>query len=412
VEPLFVTVVDARTGAELRHAYLRSPVRLGRRRDAELPLDAPFVSVDHGLLQFDAVEVRYTDLGSRNGTRLRGAPLEPDAPVRLGPGDELAIGPITLRVSRGRPAGPGPQDDHAGPATAAGALTALLAQVASAPRFDTAAAWAAGVRPGQRVGRFELSRELGRGGFGVVHEARDLQLGRRVALKLMRPPAPGEGGARQALLQREAEAVAALNHPNIVSLHDAGTWAGGPFLVLELLEGEPLEARLARGPLPLAEALAVAVDVARALAHAHAAGVVHRDLKPSNIFLTAGGWAKVLDFGLAQLVGAGRLAEGGTRRYMPPEQRAGLAQDGRVDVFSAALLLHETLGGALPDDGTGATALPLSPLAAPASEPGLPPGLQALLTLATSPDPAGRPADGRAWLAGLLALRSVEPPIP
>jgi serine/threonine-protein kinase len=112
----------------------------------------------------------------------------------------------------------------------------------------------------------------------------------------------------------------------------------------------------------------------------------------------------VLDFGLAHLVGAGRLAEGGTRRYMPPEQRAGLAQDGRTDVFSAALLLYESLGGALLEDGTGATALPLPP----PPHHDLPAGLAALLAQGTAAGPAERPADGADWLTRLLALRRAD----
>ncbi len=407
VQPLVVIVEDTRTGASTRYAFIRSPVHIGRREDADIVLRDPFVSARHGIVQFDEGEIRYTDLTSRNGSALDGVPLPGDAPALVGPASELWIGSLRLRFSfsgaTGRP------DDQAGAASLEepirpGALTALMERLACTPRFDTVEAWASSLHAGLVIGRFELLRELGCGGFGVVFEARDRQLGRLVAFKALRPREHAPARVREAWLQREAEAAAQLNHPNIVSLYDAGTWDGGPYLILELLRGEALDARLARGPLALAEALAVAVDVARALAHAHAAGVVHRDLKPSNVFLTEGGWAKVLDFGLAHVSGTGRPLDGGTPRYMPPEQRRSGVQDGRTDVFSAALMLVETLTGRQPDAPSGAggdTQIPVPALPIP----GAPPTLAALLARALASDPAERPADGRAWLDGLLAVQ-------
>jgi hypothetical protein len=371
--PLVIVVEDTRTGARARFAFLRSPVRVGRGVDADLPLDHPFVSARHGVFQFDADEVRYADLGSRNGSALAGEALAPDQPVRVDSGAALRIGPLSLAVARGeRP--PDPEE-----AVAPGALTALMERLARTPEADAAEVAARRVHPGLVLGRFELVRELGRGGFGLVFEARDRQLGRRVALKVLRP---GERPARlgEAWLQREAEAAAQLGHPNIVTLHDVGAWEGGPYLVMELLRGEVLEARLARGPLPLADALAVAVDVARAVAHAHAAGVVHRDLKPSNVFLVEDGYAKVLDFGLAHVFGTSAPLQGGTPRYMAPEQREGGVPDPRCDVYAAALVLQESLAGAVP------------------------PCLAALVARARSPAPARRP-DARAWLEELLAVQ-------
>jgi hypothetical protein len=372
--PLVVVVEDTRTGARARYAYLRSPVRVGRAPDSELPLDAPFVSARHGVFQFDADEVRYADLGSRNGSVLAGVALAPEQPVPVAAGAELRVGPLRLAVSRGER----PPDAESDPVVP-GALTELMTRLARTPEAEAADVAARRLHPGLVLGRFELVRELGRGGFGIVFEARDLQLGRRVALKAIRP---GERSAQlgEAALQREAEAAAQLAHPNIVTLHDVGSWEGGPYLVMELLRGEVLEARLARGPLPLAEAIAVAVDVARGLAHAHAAGVVHRDLKPSNVFLVEDGYAKVLDLGLAHVFGGSTPLHGGTPRYMAPEQRGGGAPDPRCDVFAAALVLEETLSGATP------------------------PALEALVTRALSPAPADRP-DARGWLDGLLAAQ-------
>jgi len=387
--PLVILLTDGTSGARTRHAFLRSPVRVGRDPANELVLASPAVSARHGIFQFDEREVRYADLGSRNGSSLDGARLAPDLATPLGPAAVLSLGPLRLEVARTEP----PPEPVGASAVAPGELTALLCRLAATPPLDPAAV-AAVARPGLAIGRFELTRELGRGGFGVVWEARDRQLGRRVALKVMRPglaaASLGEGW-----LQREAEAVAALGHPNIVSLHDVGTWEGGAYLIMELLRGEPLEARLARGPLPLAEALAVAIDVARALAHAHAAGVVHRDLKPSNVFLVEDGYAKVLDFGLAHVFGGEQAVAGGTPRYMAPEQRRGDPPTPRADVYSAALVLHETLLGL----GGGEAAR------APGPYPGAPPALPALLARARSEDPAARPADGRAWLEALLPLQ-------
>jgi hypothetical protein len=381
-------VEDTRSGARARYAFLRSPVRVGRGEENEVALAEPFVSARHGLFQFGADEVRYTDLGSRNGSAVDGVALRPDAPAPLGAASDLRIGPLRLTVSRA-PAPPIPERDPLAP----GALTSLMERLARTPEPDDAEVAARRLHPGLAIGRFELVREIGRGGFGVVFEARDRQLGRSVALKAV---LPGDRPARlgEAWLQREAEAVAQLGHPNIVTLHDVGTWEGGPYLIMELLRGEPLDVRLARGPLPEGAALEVAIDVARALAHAHAAGVIHRDLKPSNVFLVEDGFAKVLDFGLAHVFGAAGALQGGTPLYMAPEQRRGDPPDPRADVYCAALLLHETLLGTLPGDAKVGTD--------PAAR--LSPTLGAIVARALSAEPRLRP-DARGWLDGLLAAQ-------
>lgn len=390
MRPLVVVVEEPEGGSPRRLAFLRSPVRIGRAEDADVILPHPFVSARHGIVEFDEEGVRYADAGSRNGTILDGVALAPHVPAPLGPGARLEIGPLRLTFARGEPAdaADGDRSDPVRP----GALSELMQALARTPEFDAADAWARSLRPGLSVGRFELVRELGRGGFGVVFEARDRQLGRRVALKAMRP---GHHPARlqEGWLQAEAEAAAQLNHPNIVTLFDVGSWEGGPYLIMELLVGEGLDARLARGALGMDEALAVAVDVARALAHAHRARVVHRDLKPSNVFVTDAGWVKVLDFGLAHVFGAEPIA-GGTPRYAAPEQARGAPPDARADVYGAAVVLHETLTGTVPEEASG-----------PRPIPGAPPSLAALLAAALSPDPAARPADGAAWLEALLACQ-------
>src|SRR5512147_314559 len=203
----------------------------------------------------------------------------------------------------------------------AGTLTGILQQIAETPEVALGQRWDEKLRPGAVVaGRFELVREIGRGGFGIVYEARDRQLGRTVAFKAVRA---GERAAlREERLVREAEAAARLSHPNIVTLHDVGRTDHGPYLVLELLRGETLADRLDHGPLGVREALRVAVEIARGLAHAHGEGVVHRDLKPANVFLLEDGQVKLLDFGLAHALGR-RRQDGGTPEYMAPEQWRG-----------------------------------------------------------------------------------------
>jgi eukaryotic-like serine/threonine-protein kinase len=212
---------------------------------------------------------------------------------------------------------------------------------------------------GTRLGPYEILSPLGAGGMGEVYRARDSQLEREVAIKvlsdaLVRQP---ENLARFA---REARALAAVNHPNIAAIYGLDEKDGMRFLVLELIEGEPLDLRLARGPLPVAEALDLADQIADALAAAHEKGIVHRDLKPSNVRLTPSGRAKVLDFGLAKNVEdeavssvsttapTARTAEGaivGSPAYMSPEQARGRPVDRRTDLWSFGCLLFEMLTG-------------------------------------------------------------------
>jgi hypothetical protein len=220
--------------------------------------------------------------------------------------------------------------------------------------------------PGTRLGnRYRLLDELGRGGMARVWRAVDEVLGRVVAVKVLAPAL----AADRDFLDRfrvEARAAARLAHPNIASVFDYGEWdpPGGErvaCIVLELLEGESLASRLQRGPLPWAEAVAAAAQVARALAAAHRRGVVHRDVKPGNVLLTEDG-AKVLDFGIAAMTGepAPRPAGGvlGTQAYVAPELLAGGASTPAADVYGLGLLLCESLSGHLPEaPGAGADAL-------------------------------------------------------
>jgi hypothetical protein len=220
--------------------------------------------------------------------------------------------------------------------------------------------------PGTRVGGYEVVAKIGEGGMGEVYRARDTRLHRDVALKVLAHDFAAEP-ARLARFEQEARAAAALNHPNILAVYDAGTHEGQPFLVSELLEGHSVRELLRDGPIPLRKALDYAVQITTGLAAAHDRGIVHRDLKPENLFITSDGRAKVLDFGIAKLLAptdaadtlatefAPRTDAGivlGTAGYMSPEQIRGGAVDHRTDIFAFGATLFEMLSGIRPFAGS------------------------------------------------------------
>ncbi len=209
--------------------------------------------------------------------------------------------------------------------------------------------------PGTLVGSYELLGVIGSGGMGAVYRARDVRLGRSVAIKFL-TAAPSDALDTLQRFQQEARATAALNNPHIVALYDVGTHDGIPYVVSELLEGETLRSVLSAGPLPTKKALVYAKQIAAGLAAAHRRGIVHRDLKPENLFITRDGVVKLLDFGLAKLVETARTlavagettAPGivlGTVGYMSPEQARGEQTDARTDIFSFGAVLYEMLTG-------------------------------------------------------------------
>src|SRR5580765_4943300 len=219
------------------------------------------------------------------------------------------------------------------------------------------------VQAGSRVGPYQIESAIGAGGMGEVYRARDTRLGRYVAIKSL-PAAFAQDPERVARFKREAQLLAALNHPHIAGIHGLEEANGTQFLVLEFVDGETLADRLAKGPIPLVESLRIALEIIDALEAAHEKGIIHRDLKPGNVALTADGQVKVLDFGLARyevgevgssvdLTASPTLAYAGTQAgiilgtaaYMSPEQAKGRPVDKRSDVWAFGCLLFEMLTG-------------------------------------------------------------------
>ncbi|MBA3297173.1 MAG: serine/threonine-protein kinase [Acidobacteria bacterium] len=284
--------------------------------------------------------------------------------------------------------------------------------------------------PGTRLGPYEITAAIGAGGMGEVYKARDTRLDRTVAIKVL----PLDGGADPALrtrFEREARAISALDHPNICVLHDVGHEGDVDYLVMQYLDGETLAARLARGPLSLAEALYHATEIAAALDRAHRAGILHRDLKPGNVMLTKSGAretsARLLDFGLAKFAAEERgpalnvqatvtsaLTEKGTilgtLLYMSPEQLEGRELDARSDIFSFGTLLYEMVTGTRAFDGVSQASiigaiLERDPPPMTSRTPLTPPALERVVRKCLAKDPDRRwqsAADLRdelAWIA-------------
>ena len=207
---------------------------------------------------------------------------------------------------------------------------------------------------GQTISHYKVTAELGRGGMGIVYKAEDTKLDRTVALKFLAPHLLEDEEARKRF-HREAKAAAGLSHPNICTVYEIGEEDGQTFLVMEFIEGEGLDNKIERGPMPLKEALAFARQVADGLAAAHANGVVHRDIKPGNLIVTPEGRVKILDFGLALLTEDSKLTQldgtVGTVAYMSPEQAQGIEVDYRTDIWALGCVTYEMVRGQRPFQG-------------------------------------------------------------
>jgi tetratricopeptide (TPR) repeat protein/TolB-like protein len=276
---------------------------------------------------------------------------------------------------------------------------------------------------GSQLGRYVILSLLGVGGMGEVYRARDPQLSRDVGIKIL-PAGRDITEPQLERFEREARAVGALNHSNILTVYDIGVEGGVPYVVSELLEGETLRARLDRGPLSIAESLDLALQIASGLTAAHDKDLVHRDIKPENLFITSDGAAKILDFGLAKHTsvatvntrasGTAITEEGlvfGTAAYMSPEQARGERADPRSDVFALGVVLYEMLAGRRPFSGGSAVEtlnaiLTAEPPPLPAS---VPVGLQTTVRRCLAKDPRQRYSSTRALASDLGVARVAVP---
>ncbi|GMU66626.1 MAG: hypothetical protein AMXMBFR36_29000 [Acidobacteriota bacterium] len=273
------------------------------------------------------------------------------------------------------------------------------------------------MNPGTRVGRYEVVGEIGRGAMGTVFRARDPKLGREVAIKTI-AAAAASGQDREEVaerFEREARVAARLTHPGVVGIYDAGHEGDTLFLVMELVDGDSLAHRLARGDFPApVDALEIAAQAADALASAHEAGVIHRDVKPANLLLTRSGRVKVSDFGVAKAIGeqtdltrTGMMV--GSPAYMAPEQVKGMTLDGRSDLFSLGVVLFEMVCGRKPFPADTVTALVYQilhedPLRDPGVTAGLSGDLASFLRWALAKDREERIPDARTFAARARAL--------
>jgi TOMM system kinase/cyclase fusion protein len=335
-------------------------------------------------------------------------PTPKAAPVVLEETDPVTVSSSRLRELIGRPLG------SMGPL---GTMVVPLSATSANRRSGTVVP-----KKGDRVGgddgrRFEMIERLGAGGMAVVLLAKDTVLDRTVAIKFITHEIFGSGSAEAIeRVKLEARASARLSHENIVRVFDLGTANGVPFLVMEHLEGRPLDLVAMHEKLDALRAVRIMTDVARGLSHAHKSGIVHRDLKPSNVFILKDGRAKLVDFGLASVAygldsrGAEWHALAGTPRYMSPEQWRGEAQDGRTDIWAAGVMFFEMLVGHPPFQGDrilDVRSKVLSPEAAPLLRhvrPDLPEEAERIIERALAKDVAKRLDTADELLYALVAL--------
>ncbi len=267
---------------------------------------------------------------------------------------------------------------------------------------------------GKTVSHYKITRELGAGGMGVVYEAVDTKLDRTVALKFLPPESTRDPDAK-ARFVHEAKAASAIDHPNVCNIYEIDeTDDGQLFLAMACYEGETLKDRIARGPLPIADALDITRQVAEGLAEAHAREIVHRDIKPANIFITEDGVVKILDFGLAKLAGLTQLTQEGTTlgtaHYMSPEQAGGQEVDHRSDLWCLGVVLYEMVSGRVPFQGDHAQAVAYAllnsdPEPVTGLRTGVPMELERIIGKCLAKDPKERYQSTEELLADLRHLR-------
>ncbi len=267
--------------------------------------------------------------------------------------------------------------------------------------------------PGDKVGPYEILEILGGGGMGIVYKARDTRLARTVALKFLPPELTRDPQAKERF-EQEARAASSLDHPNLCTILELGeTPDGRLYLAMPCYDGETLRRRIERGPLPVSEAVDIALQIARGLSKAHRSGIVHRDIKPANVIVTTDGVVKILDFGLAKLAGMAAISQtgssAGTPAYMSPEQARGDEVDPRTDLWSLGVVLYEMLAGRRPFRGEREQAVVYSILnerPQPLRElrPEVPPELARMAERLMAKDPADRYASVDEPLAELRAF--------
>ena len=292
----------------------------------------------------------------------------------------------------------------------------------SRPQLAAKAEKAMTLNPGTHLGPYEILAPLGAGGMGEVYRARDTRLGREVALKVL-PADLAHDSARRARFEQEARVLAALNHPNILGIFDIGD----SYVVMELVEGSTLRG----AQLPLRKVLDIGAQIAEGLAAAHGAGITHRDLKPDNVMVTKDGRVKILDFGLAKVKGPQGSEESrtavsdpgavmGTVGYMSPEQVRAQAVDGRSDIFSLGVLLHELIRGERPflGDSAAETMAAITKTDAPPLPEGTPSGVVRVIDGCLGKQPEERWQSARdlarqlRWLADGGTSTGTQKPLP
>jgi serine/threonine protein kinase len=283
------------------------------------------------------------------------------------------------------------------------------------------------ITAGTKLGRYEIRSKIGEGGMGEVYLARDTQLDRQIAVKLLPAEIARDQQRRHRFLQ-EARAAAALSHPNIAHIYEIGEADGGYFIAMEYVEGTPLDRKIGARPLPVPECLDIAIQITDALDEAHSKGITHRDIKSSNIMITPRGRVKVLDFGLAKItqttaspdqVSDSQLATRvktnpgvimGTVNYMSPEQASGKEVDARTDIWSVGVVLYEMLTGRVPFEGTTPShiivaILEKEPLPLSAYVPNAPEALEWIVTETLTKDPAERTQTARELMKRLQRVK-------